>query len=51
MSAESEIEEIAMEVQDLGGTDPATVQTMDVESPLRNVTSLFGLSQLASGNM
>ena len=30
MSAESEIEEIAMEVQGLGGTEPATEQTMDV---------------------
>ena len=51
MSAESEIEEIAMEVQDLGGTESATVQTMDDESPLRNVSSLFGLVQLESDNI
>ena len=51
MSAESEIEEIAMEVQDLGGTESATVQTMDDEIPLRNVSSLFGLDQLESGNV
>ena len=42
MSSENEIEEIAMEMQAPGGTEPVTEQTMVGDSPLRTITGLFG---------
>lgn len=50
MSAHNEIEEEAMGMQDTGGTEPVTGQTMLGESPLRPKASLFGVNQLADGS-
>ena len=50
MSSENEIEEMTIGGQNLEGTEPAAEQTMEGDSPMRSVASLFGLGELA-GNM
>jgi hypothetical protein len=48
MSASGQIEE-AMEGQDSVGTEPVTEQPMREQSPLRTLSYMFGLGQLADG--